>query len=160
MKKPANASDIRQPAHLEQFTSRSPDETFEHAASLPGSLPCNLILLKGELGAGKTLWARGFAKGLEITEPVNSPSYAIMNVYTKDSDPSVPAMYHLDLYRIDCFEELADLDLFEIIESGTHCLVEWPEKAARLFSFEHVLIRIAAGDDENSRKVSMEHFKP
>lgn len=119
--------------------SGSPEETLAQARSLAPRFPRSLILLEGPLGAGKTLWAKGFAAGLGVQRPVYSPTYTVMNHYA-DGDRS---LFHLDLYRIGCLEELHDIGLFEIIDAGLPCLVEWPERVPQLALLPHVKVTLA-----------------
>lgn len=131
-----------------QIRSRSVEETEAHAHTLArvfGRHPfegLGLILLSGDLGSGKTAWARGFAAGLGIRSEVHSPTYTVMNVY-RDGKQS---LYHLDLYRVSCLEEVADIGLFEIIEAGNPCMVEWSERVEALSQLPHLHISLAVFD--------------
>ncbi len=133
------------------FHSESPEQTLELAARLAQSFPDALVLLNGSLGAGKTLFARGFAQGLNIDCNVSSPSYTLMNEYRSGNK----CMYHLDLYRINCFEEVIDIGLFEILEAGKPCLIEWAERVAELQKLPHLEVRIVE-KNENQRQISWE----
>ncbi|HNX74978.1 MAG TPA: tRNA (adenosine(37)-N6)-threonylcarbamoyltransferase complex ATPase subunit type 1 TsaE [Candidatus Rifleibacterium sp.] len=132
--------------------SLSPEQTLEIAGQLAGQFPKALVLLHGELGAGKTLFARGFAAGLGIDDHVSSPSYTLMNEYRGAGQ----SMFHLDLYRINCFEEVIDIGLFDILKAGQPCLIEWAERVAELDRLPHLNVRITlcAGDSEEHRQVS------
>lgn len=118
--------------------SLSPDATFAHARDLAPRFPHALVLLQGSLGTGKTMWAKGFATGLGLQRPVYSPTFTIMNHYFDDGR----SLYHLDLYRISCLEELHDLGLFEILDAGMPCLVEWPERVPALASLPHLRVSL------------------
>ena len=85
-----------------KIIASSEEDTMSTAAKLANEYPNHLVLLKGELGAGKTVFARGFAKGLGIDCNVSSPSYTLMNEYRKGHK----SMFHLDLYRLNCLEEV------------------------------------------------------
>lgn len=120
------------------FISHSPEETLEAGRKIAQKFPTALILLYGSLGAGKTLFSQGFAEGLGINQYVSSPSYTLMNEY-KDGENS---LFHLDLYRINCFEEVIDIGLFEVLEAGCPCLIEWPDKVSELTKLPHLEIKI------------------
>jgi tRNA threonylcarbamoyladenosine biosynthesis protein TsaE len=100
-----------------------------------------VVLLSGELGAGKTCFAKGVARGLAVpaTTPVTSPSYALMNIYQGRLH-----LYHFDLYRLSRVEDLEDLGYDEHAEAGGVTLVEWadrisePPESSLLVSIEHV----------------------
>jgi tRNA threonylcarbamoyladenosine biosynthesis protein TsaE len=122
----------------QSFNSHSPEETLEAGKKIAKSFPNALVLLYGSLGAGKTLFSQGFAQGLEISQYVSSPSYTLMNEYKEGEN----SLFHLDLYRINCFEEVIDIGLFEILEDGYPCLIEWPDRVSELTKLPHLEIRI------------------
>lgn len=121
-----------------QLTSPDPEATLAHARALAPRFARSLVLLHGPLGAGKTLWAKGFAAGLGLHRPVYSPTFTLMNHYA-EGDRS---LYHLDLYRIGSLEELHDLGIFEILDAGLPCLVEWPERVPALASLPHLRVSL------------------
>lgn len=107
--------------------TRSEEETIAFAESLAKELNTGyLVLLSGELGAGKTRFAKGIAKGLEVKEAVTSPTFTIVNEY----EGRIP-VYHIDLYRLESFP-LEDISLEEMLEEGV-VMVEWWEKDRELF---------------------------
>lgn len=132
--------------------SLSPEQTLEIAGQLAARFPKALVLLHGSLGAGKTLFARGFAAGLGIKCNVSSPSYTLMNEYRADGH----SMFHLDLYRVNCFEEVIDIGLFDILNAGQPCLIEWAERVVELERLPHLAVRIACYDEdhEHHRQIS------
>ncbi len=99
--------------------------------------PGEVVLLVGELGAGKTCLAQGVAQGLGITEPVLSPSFVILRQYTG----RLP-LYHIDLYRIERLEEVADLGLDDYLYGDGLSLVEWAERGVGLLPPQHLLIEL------------------
>lgn len=86
------------------------------------------ITLAGDLGAGKTTLVQAIARGIGVTEPVTSPTYALVHEYASPAGP----VHHLDLYRLREPSQLAQLGWDELLRSGGIVLVEWPERAERL----------------------------
>src|SRR5215469_15885966 len=110
-----------------------------------------LILLDGQLGTGKTTFAQGLAQGMGITENINSPTFTLLKEYAGHLLPGIspsapprrgPALYHLDLYRLDDPEEIVDLGFEDYLFSGGVCVVEWTEKAAWFWPTENLNIRM------------------
>lgn len=130
--------------------SGSPEETLAHARALAPRFARALVLLEGPLGAGKTLWVKGFAAGLGLQRPVYSPTFTLMNHYA-EGDRSV---FHLDLYRIGSLEELHDIGLFDILEAGLPCLIEWPERVPSLAALPHLHVSLAYADDGQGRVIT------
>ena len=101
-------------------------QTFELGRKLGQSLPQSaLVLLKGDLGAGKTVFARGVARGLGVDPdiPITSPTFTLMNHYSARHE-----LYHFDLYRLSDPDELIELGFDEYAFGSGVALVEWPEK--------------------------------
>ena len=111
----------------------------------------DVILLEGDLGAGKSEFARGVAKGLGVTETVTSPSFTILNVYESGKLP----LYHFDWYRLESSEELYELGMDEYLGGNGIALVEWPGRCPDAVPEECLRIRITA-TAENSRQIEME----
>ncbi len=103
------------------YISKSPGDTLkfgeEYAKTLSGG---DVVLLGGEMGAGKTVFAKGVARGLGIDDEVLSPTYAYMNDYSGK-------LYHFDCYRLDCGEQAEALGLCDYFYADGVCLVEWAE---------------------------------
>jgi tRNA threonylcarbamoyladenosine biosynthesis protein TsaE len=109
------------------FLTTSPEETEALGRRLGEILsPPALLLLRGDLGAGKTCFVRGLARGLSVPadEPVTSPTYALMHHYQGRHD-----LYHFDLYRLSGWGDLLEIGFDEYIESGKIIVVEWSERA-------------------------------
>lgn len=109
------------------FLCRSEAETEARGAALACELPTgSIVLLFGDLGAGKTVFSRGFARGLGVTEPVSSPTYTIVQEYTL---PTGGRLYHMDLYRISDEHAALGFGVDEFLnEPGATSLIEWPER--------------------------------
>jgi len=102
----------------------------------------------GEMGAGKTTLIKVLCKCLEIKNIPSSPTFAIVNEYwTPQNEP----VYHFDFYRIEHPEEAVAIGLFEYLESGHYCFMEWPEKIDAILSEEWVKITIERIDDQTRK---------
>lgn len=117
--------------------ARSPEQTFGLGVSLGEKAgPGQVYTLSGELGAGKTVFTQGFAKGLGIEEPVNSPTFTIVQIYEEGRIP----FYHFDVYRIGDIEEMDEIGYDDYIVGQGVVLIEWaslieeilPEKCIRI----------------------------
>ena len=126
-------------------------ETMKQAERLARVFPHALVLLQGPLGAGKTIFTRGFAAGIGVSGEVSSPTYTILNVY-RDGDRS---LYHLDLYRLQCLEEVYDVGLFEILDAGFPCVVEWSERVPELAGWPHLAVTLTPTED-GARRLTWE----
>jgi tRNA threonylcarbamoyl adenosine modification protein YjeE len=110
------------------YTAFSVAETMDLGASLGRELARgDVVLLSGDLGAGKTQFVKGVAQGLGVACPVTSPTFNLMLEYEL---PDGRLLRHFDLYRIDSSKQLDDIDYFGCLESGALCLVEWGDKFA------------------------------
>ncbi|MDO5410829.1 MAG: tRNA (adenosine(37)-N6)-threonylcarbamoyltransferase complex ATPase subunit type 1 TsaE [Lachnospiraceae bacterium] len=123
----------------EVYESSGPGETFEMGRKL-GSLaqPGQIICLNGDLGTGKTVFTQGFAAGLEITEPVSSPTFTIVQVYEEGRLP----LYHFDVYRIGDPEEMEEIGYEDYFYGDGVCLIEWSELIEELIPEEAMSILI------------------
>ncbi|MBQ5749541.1 MAG: tRNA (adenosine(37)-N6)-threonylcarbamoyltransferase complex ATPase subunit type 1 TsaE [Oscillospiraceae bacterium] len=107
-----------------EFLTHSPEETERIGALLAKQLrPGTVIAYTGGLGAGKTAFTRGIAAGLGITDSVTSPTYTIVNEYLSGRMP----LFHFDMYRLSCSEELFDIGWEDYLARGGVCAVEWSE---------------------------------
>ena len=103
-----------------------------------------VYVLDGDLGAGKTVFAKGFAAGLGVAQPVTSPTFTIVKQY---DDGRLP-LYHMDVYRIGDISEMEEIGAEEMFASGGVCLVEWGELIEDILPEDAVRIRIErTGDD-------------
>jgi tRNA threonylcarbamoyladenosine biosynthesis protein TsaE len=120
--------------------SVSEEETEALGVALGSRLfPGAVVLLDGELGAGKTVFARGVARGLGVTVPVKSPTFTLLNAHSG----RLP-FYHFDLYRLEAEEELFELGIDEMIDGDGVTLVEWAGKFAAYFTVPALNIEIEA----------------
>ncbi len=136
-----------------QYTTHSVEETLALGRSLGKFMKdyespiC--IALDGTLGAGKTHFSQGIAKGFGVTEEVTSPTFALMNTYEVDG----AYLYHFDLYRMDLVEELETIGFYEYTEE-TKTVVEWASKFTDELPDTTVWIEISV-DDEGSRQFTV-----
>jgi tRNA threonylcarbamoyladenosine biosynthesis protein TsaE len=132
------------------FESHSPTETRRLGRRLAGGLrAADVVLLLGQLGAGKTCFAQGIGAGLKVREPVKSSSFVLVNEYSGRLH-----VYHADLFRLDDPAEVFELALPETAADGL-LLVEWPDRAPQEMPPEHLLVRFDILD-ERSRRLSFE----
>jgi tRNA threonylcarbamoyladenosine biosynthesis protein TsaE len=110
----------------------------------------DVVLLSGELGAGKTVLAQGIGKGLGVTDPIKSSSFVIMNEY----EGARLRLFHADLYRLEDPAQVAELALDELAARGV-LVIEWPERAPAELPEEHLLVRLAY-DGARGRTVELE----
>ncbi len=116
------------------------------AAEVP---PAVVVLLIGQLGAGKTTLAKGIVKGLGAASPedVSSPTFTLIHEYS-------PSVYHIDLYRLDTADQVATLGLDEIFDRRAVVLIEWGERFPDLMPENRIEIRLKA-TEENSREIDV-----
>lgn len=110
----------------------------------------DVILLSGDLGAGKTTFTQGFARALGVTEPVTSPTFTLMNDYRSGRI----RVLHADVYRLDSLQDVIDLGIGELVEENAVALVEWGEAAAPALP-GHLAIRIEHGDGDDDREITI-----
>ena len=115
--------------------TRSPEETFQYGEKLGREAkPGQIYTLNGDLGTGKTVFTQGFAAGLGITEPVNSPTFTIVQIYEEGRMP----FYHFDVYRIGDVEEMDEIGYEDCFYGEGVCLIEWAELIEEILP-EHVI---------------------
>lgn len=130
---------------MEIKESFSCEDTREIARRIAEKMrPGSIICLDGDLGAGKTAFAKGFAEGLGIREDVSSPTFTIMQIYKEGRLP----LYHFDVYRLADPEEMDELGYEEFFFSDGVCLVEWADRIGELIPEEAMRIRI----EKNAQK--------
>ena len=133
------------------FLTNSPEETEKVGAALGNILtPGTVIAYRGDLGAGKTAFTRGLARGLGYREPVTSPTYTIVNEYLGGRLP----LFHFDMYRLASSDDLWDIGWEDYLERGGICAVEWSENVAD--ALEDAITVCIEKTGENSRRITLE----
>ena len=134
-----------------QFITNSPAETEAVGSALAKILtPGTVIAYRGDLGAGKTAFTRGLARGLGVADPVTSPTYTIVNEYLGGRMP----LFHFDMYRLHSADDLWDIGWEDYLERGGVCAVEWSENVADALE-DPVFITIEKTGEE-SRRITIE----
>jgi len=134
-----------------EFITNSPAETEAVGAALGAVLkPGTVLAFQGDLGAGKTAFTRGLARGLGASDRVTSPTYTIVNEYLSGRLP----LFHFDMYRLESADDLWDIGWEDYLERGGVCAVEWSENVAQ--AMENAIgIRIRK-TGEDSRTITIE----
>ena len=133
------------------YTTNSPAQTEAIGAALAKILaPGTVIAYQGDLGAGKTAFTRGLAKGLGCTDMVTSPTYTIVNEYLSGRLP----LFHFDMYRLHSADDLWDIGWEDYLERGGICAVEWSENVADALEDPIVITIEKLGED--TRRITLE----
>lgn len=136
----------------------SPDETFEAGRQLGlMAKPGDIYTLNGDLGVGKTVFTQGVAKGLNIKEHVNSPTFTIVQVYDSGSLP----FYHFDVYRIGDIEEMDEIGYEDYFFGDGVCMIEWAELISDLIpqNAKNITIEKNLQKGFDYRKITIENYK-
>ena len=136
-----------------EFVTNSEQETEELGARLAERLePGAVIAFTGDLGAGKTAFTRGLARGLGIADRVTSPTFTIVNEYEGGRLP----LFHFDMYRLGSSDELFDIGWEDYLARGGVCAVEWSENVSGALEEGSVLVEIRRGARDNQRVIAVE----
>ena len=133
-----------------EFTTTSPEETIALGRELAASLaPPKLVLLRGDLGAGKTTLVKGIAHAFQAAseEDVTSPTFTLVHEYRG----SQVTLYHIDLYRVDTQRELETLGLDDLMSESSVLLIEWGEKFPRFVRERDVEIALERTGEDRRR---------
>ena len=132
--------------------TKSVEDTRDLAGALAGVARAgDVLLLSGDLGAGKTAFAQGFGRGLGVTDAITSPTFMLVQQYAG----RVP-MIHVDIYRLEHLQEVIDLGLPEMLDDGAVAVIEWGEAAAPVLAPEYLYVRITFGDADDDREFAVE----
>ncbi len=111
----------------------------------------DVVAFFGSLGMGKTAFTTGIAKGMGLDDAVSSPTFAIVNVYGKNSE-----LCHFDMYRVDSWEDLYSTGFFDYLDMGSVLAVEWSENIENALPENAIRITIEKGADDNDRVIKIE----
>jgi tRNA threonylcarbamoyladenosine biosynthesis protein TsaE len=140
-----------------RLVTEGPADTRAVAGALaPLAVPGDIVLLVGDLGAGKTAFAQGFGAALGIVESMTSPTFTLVRQYELGDRPGpggLRTLFHADLYRLDHLAEIADLGLGELVEDGGVALVEWGDVARPLLGRGSLQVRLEASDVADERRL-------
>jgi tRNA threonylcarbamoyladenosine biosynthesis protein TsaE len=110
--------------------------------------PGDVVLLEGELGAGKTTFTQGVGRGLGVSERVTSPTFTLVREHRCHNSRGITTLHHADVYRIESIDEVFDLAVGELVEEGAVALIEWGELAAAAFGERVFVVRFGLDEDE------------
>ena len=134
-----------------EFITNSPEETEKVGAALGKILnPGTVLAYRGDLGAGKTAFTRGLARGLGYNEPVTSPTYTIVNEYLGGRLP----LFHFDMYRLASSDDLWDIGWEDYLDRNGVCAVEWSENVED--ALENAILVTIHKTGETSRRIEIE----
>ena len=137
----------------QRFITNGPEETEALGARLARALePGAVVAFTGDLGAGKTAFVRGLARGLDVRDRVTSPTFTIVNEYEGGRLP----LFHFDLYRLGCADELFDIGWEDYLARGGVCAVEWSERMEELLEPGTIRVDLRRGEDEDRRVITVE----
>ena len=137
---------------VKEYISKGEKETEALGARL-GELvsPGAVIAYTGDLGAGKTAFTRGLARGLGVTDRVTSPTFTIVNEYEGERMP----LFHFDMYRLGSSDELFDIGWEDYIARGGVCAVEWSENVDDALEEDTIRVDIRRGDNDSQRRITV-----
>ena len=136
-----------------KVVTHSPEETRALGERLAGTLgPGTVVAFTGDLGAGKTAFISGMARGLGIEERVTSPTFTIVNEYEGGRLP----LFHFDMYRLGSADELFHIGWEDYLARGGVCAVEWSERMEELLEPGTIRVDLRRGEDESRRVITVE----
>jgi tRNA threonylcarbamoyladenosine biosynthesis protein TsaE len=130
----------------------SVDETRDLASAVSALARAgDVVVLAGDLGAGKTAFVQGFGRGLGVSDRITSPTFTLVHVH---EDGRLP-MHHLDVYRLDQLSEALDLGLAEMLDDGGVVLIEWGDAITPVLPHDYLEVRLTFGDGDDDRQVAI-----
>jgi len=132
-------------------STKSADDTRELAAQVAGLARAgDMVLLAGDMGAGKTTFTQGFGRALGVVEQVTSPTFTLVRTY----EARIPLL-HVDAYRLDSLQEVIDLGMHELLDEGAIALIEWGDIIAPVLPTDFLEIRMEFGDADDDRRLRL-----
>lgn len=142
------------PTHISHSAHETKEIGKELARTLEGG---NIIILKGNLGAGKTAFTKGIAEGLGIEKEVMSPTFTLMSVYPVENHATITELVHVDTYRLETYEELLEIGIEEYLgRSDTLTIIEWPEKVEKLLENKKLIVVTLEAGATTERTITIE----
>lgn len=136
--------------------TKSADETRSLATAMADVVRAgDLVLLAGDLGSGKTVFAQGLASGLGVDEAVTSPTFILARTYSGRL-----RLHHVDIYRLDHLHEVLDLGLAEMLDEGAVCVIEWGDVVTAALPADHLEVRLSYGGVEDERLLALRAVGP
>lgn len=130
----------------------APAQTQELAAALAALCGAgDLLLLVGDLGAGKTAFTQGFGRGFGVEEPITSPTFTLANEYQGRL-----VVHHLDVYRIEQLEDVRDLAIPELLDGQAVTLIEWGDQILPVLPGDYLEVRLTYGDGDDDRAIELD----
>ena len=134
-----------------QVATTSPQQTGELAERVAALVdPGDVLLLVGELGAGKTAFAKAFGRALGVEEPMTSPTFTLAREYQGRL-----RVFHLDVYRLEHLSEVTDLDLPDLLDAGGVILIEWGDAIAPALPADYLEIKLVFGVGDDDRNIRL-----
>lgn len=134
----------------------SVEATRELGAAVAGlARPGDVVVLAGDLGAGKTAFVQGFGRALGVTDRITSPTFTLVHVY----EGRLP-IHHLDVYRLDQLSEALDLGLAEMLDDGGVVLVEWGDAILPVLPHDLLEVRLTLGEGDDDRSLHLTPIGP
>lgn len=144
------------PTALVGARTTSVEETRALAAALAELVVAgDVLVLAGDLGAGKTAFTQGLGEGLGVTEPIVSPTFTIARPYEGRL-----TLHHLDVYRLEQMAELADVGLTDMLEDGAVVVIEWGDAIAPALPPDHLEVRFSFGEGDDDRVLALRAAGP
>ena len=139
-----------------QVATSSPEETGQLATRLAElATPGDVLVLVGDLGAGKTAFSKAYGKALGVDEPMTSPTFTLAREYEGRL-----TLHHLDVYRLEQMAEVLDLDLPDLLDSGGVVLIEWGDVILPMLPPDYLEVRFTFGDGDDDRMIELRPVGP
>jgi tRNA threonylcarbamoyladenosine biosynthesis protein TsaE len=141
-----------------KIITHSEKETFNLAKKLAKKARGGEVYaLSGELGAGKTVFVRGFAAGLGVKKNINSPTFVLMKIYPVKKHKTIKQICHIDAYRLRSAKDLAAIGAQDYLgKKDAVCFIEWPERVKKIFKFKKISVKIIHLGEKN-RKIELNY---
>jgi tRNA threonylcarbamoyladenosine biosynthesis protein TsaE len=134
------------------IATRTVDETRAVGAALADlARPGDVVLLVGDLGAGKTAFAQGYGAALGVDEPMTSPTFTLASRYQGRYE-----LHHLDVYRLEQLDEVLELGLFDLFDEESVVLIEWGDAVAAALRADFLRVAFTFGEDDDDRLITLE----